>query len=187
MSNVKKNFEILGAEAPNTVGMQQIFTRNVMEKFQEKFPKYAEHLENHKVSGAEKKKIEAYTKKPSQDSHVDNAFVVNLYHARFAPSGTIKYVSGVQGVKAALVDKYINNNAKPWIASVFADCILGFLKDRPVERGEPDAFREVSNLAKSWDSAAAVLAHLKSPKPKIHSKPLLLLPYKFSPQDLRPD
>ncbi len=175
MKDIRKNFEILGAEASDTVRMQEIFKCS-LDAFQVDFPHYATHLQKCNVGYVGNDNIEAYIRMPSLSSHVDNAFVVNLYRARYANVGTSDYAEGVLGVKAALDKKFGDreNNRRPWIAEAFADCTLNFLKDRPVGLGEMNAYQKIAEVVKSWEKITAMAALSERSK----DKNIPLLPYR---------
>ncbi len=177
MMDFRKNFEILGAEAPDTVRMQEIFKCSV-DAFQTQFPHYATHLQRCNVGYVGNDNIEAYIRMHSLSRHVDNAFVVNLYRARYAKAGTSDYAEGVLGVKAALDEKFGDreNNRRPWIAEAFADCALNFLKDRSVGLSEMNAYKEISEVVKSWEKITARAARSE----RLKGENIRLLPYRPS-------
>ena len=178
--NYTKNFKILGAEAPHTMAMRDLFARSVGE-FQRRFSQYVVYLDKCNLTYYDSDVIRGYMREPPLSKHVDNAFIVNVHRARYARAGTHEYVEGILGVFAALNEKFEDqrNNNRPWIAEVFAECTLNFLRDRPLKPSERNDYEKLCELVKDWEKRTAEVAFSK--RTDIDPSGQLLLPYKPEP------
>lgn len=166
--------------------MKGIFNYRVIYQFQDRFPGYLKRIESQRLTNEEKVKIQRFMREPTSGQLVDNALVVNLNRARYAPSGVRDYKDGIAGIEE-FVKKILSDKENHLIADGMVECILNFLAERPAlndrwAANKMCAYKDVSNFVMSWETANTAIEVLKKPKGNRGGPSRFLLTFKPDPE-----